>query len=154
MISLRTLLLAMALTGLFAGWAGYYTKGQFDKAAVVTQQGKAIKTTANNIADSAQKSGQIEADIGKSDAQIDAIQKAVAARLQKGKHHEPGIAAGGHAGPEHVQDGVAAPAQGTAPLDPAAGDRCDRDTLDFGTVRLLNSARDPLPVDPAPVGAR
>lgn len=135
------ILLAMAMTLGFGFWCGYAWHD--DRAAIIKQQSQAIKQAGANIAQSAQQSQQVEASIHKSDSDIDQLNKAAQARLQKGKTHEPSIRTSGDAGNARGADNVAqAPAKPALAEVPDGAVDCGGDRLDLGTVRLLNRARD------------
>ncbi|MFK3740998.1 hypothetical protein [Massilia sp. TN1-12] len=143
---IHALIVAVALSGGFC--LGYHIKGQADQAAVVKQASAAVKEASAGIVQSAVHSQQVEAAIQQTDSNIDQLKTAAQARLQKGKTHEP-TARTGH-GPDHVATTAEQPG---AMADAAAGCRTD-DVLDFGTVRLLNRARDEGTMESSPGHAR
>jgi len=148
-----TLLVAAALTVGFS--VGYHVKDQATQAAVVKQTTAAVKQAGANIAESAVRSQQVEAAIQQTDSNIDQLKAAAQARLQKGKTHETTIRVGGNAGHDNGAGRIAT-ATTTEQPGPAgdAADDCGSDRrLDFGTVRLLNRARDEGAVESAPGSA-
>jgi len=143
MMRIEALIAAVALTLAVGFGAGYYTKGQFAQAKVVKQVTAAVKQAGTNIVQSAEESQRVEASIQQSDNQIDQLRKAAVERLQKGKaHDEQRIAAGGHAGNADRTDNDATAAQSALVEVRDGADDCAGDRLDFGTVRLLNRARE------------
>jgi hypothetical protein len=151
---LPTLIAAVALA-LAAGFgAGYYAKGQATQAAVTKQTTTAVKQTGANIVQSAVRSQQVEASIQQTDSNIDQLKAAALARLQKEKTHAPTNPAGGNASHEYEAGRIATATQQPQPNDEGSGGRNPGSTLDFGTVRLLNRARDDAAVESTAGSAR
>lgn len=105
---------------------GFYTKSQFVKADQLESVTEARHESAQNVQQSLATSLVVEQKVTDSTQQVVAIRKTVAARIQ------PKIQETSH----------------EANLRPA----CPDGSLDVGTVRLLNSARDGSALDPAVLG--
>lgn len=122
---LAALCAAMAVAGFVAG---YDTRSRLADIAASRDAAATVRQSGANIVRSAERSQQVEASIQASDNRIDQLKKTAQARLQKEEtHHEQNI-------------------------DVEAAGMCSGRVLDFGTVRLLNRARDQGAVESAAGG--
>lgn len=133
--------------------AGYWTKMHVNDAGLLKQETKAIKTSAATVVKAAEKSQQVETSIQQSDTQIDQLKDAALARIKEKQNAErirPGSNDVHAGGPDHD----AATAQAAlAAVPECAGADHGGDALDFGTVRLLNRARNDASLDAGAGGA-
>ena len=130
-------LAALLAASLAVGFvAGYYTRSRHGDVQVIEDAAATVRQSGVNIVRSAETSQRIEASIQDADVRIGQLKKAAQVRLQKREAQDG----------QDIDNGRAA-AMAVASDEPAGV--CHDGTLDFGTVRLLNRARDESTVESA-----
>lgn len=129
MMSRIGVLVAIVATTATAGFgAGYYTRSHLTARAATEDAAATLRQSGTNIVRSAEQSRRIEVSVQASDHRIDHLRTTAQARLQKEEtHHEQSI-------------------------DAKVPCVCHDRALDFGTVRLLNRAREESTVESATSG--
>lgn len=130
-------LAALLAASLAVGFvAGYYTRSRHGDVQVIEDAAATVRQSGVNIVRSAETSQRIEASIQDADVRIGQLKKAAQVRLQKREAQDG----------QDIDNGRAA-AMAVAGDEPAGV--CHDGALDFGTVRLLNRARDESTVESA-----